>query len=78
MAPLTAAARGKLPANAFALPAEQVFPIQDASHARNAFSGAARAENVGNITQAQAATIKAKATAKLASLKPKAKAKKRK
>jgi hypothetical protein len=68
MAPLTTKARDKLPVNAFALPDSQTFPIQDASHARNAFSGAARAENAGNITPAEAATVRVKAAAKLDSL----------
>ncbi len=48
----------------FALPGGR-FPINDANHARAALSGASRAENAGNITAAQKATIDAKARAKL-------------
>lgn len=38
MAKLTAKARNNLPDSAFALPKERKFPIQDASHARNALA----------------------------------------
>lgn len=54
MAPLTTKARNKLPAKAFALPKERAFPIQDASHARNALARAHFA------SPAEQATIKSK------------------
>ena len=38
MAKLTAAARNALPASAFAEPAQRKYPINDASHARNALA----------------------------------------
>ena len=53
MAKLKAAARKKLKTGSFALPGERKYPIEDASHARNALSRAAH-----NATPAQQATIK--------------------
>jgi hypothetical protein len=47
------------------------FPIGDAKHARLAIGGATRSQRAGNITPAQAASIKAKARAKLKSGKAK-------
>lgn len=41
------------------------FPINNDKHARLAISGATRSENAGNISAATAASIKAKARAKL-------------
>ncbi len=64
MAKLTGSDRANLPQSTFAGPGRS-FRIPDKSHARAALSGASRAENVGNITAAQKATIDAKANAKL-------------
>ncbi len=41
------------------------FPIGDAKHARLAIGGATRSERAGNISASTAASIKAKARAKL-------------
>jgi len=54
MARLTAAQRRALPASAFVYPAQRKYPINDASHARNALARAAVAQNYGS-----AATVKA-------------------
>lgn len=64
MAKLKASTRNALASSTFALPGRK-FPIPDKNHARAALSGASRAEHVGNITAAQAATVRAKAKAKL-------------
>jgi hypothetical protein len=64
MSKLTTKARNNLPKSKFAGPGRS-FPIQDATHARAAISGASRAENVGNISSKTANSIKAKARAKL-------------
>jgi len=60
MARLTAAARNALPASAFAGP-NRTFPVNDASHARAAKSGASRAERVGNISSSTKKKIDARA-----------------
>jgi hypothetical protein len=41
------------------------FPIGDKTHQRLAISGATRSQRAGNITPSQAASVKAKARAKL-------------
>jgi hypothetical protein len=65
MALLTAFARKKIPTSQFALPGARKYPIQDAAHQRNAISRAAQQRNAGNLSSAQAASIIAKARAKL-------------
>jgi hypothetical protein len=65
MAVLTAADRKKLKRSQFALPGRVAFPINDATHARLAIGGATRSEHAGNISASTAAAIKAKARAKL-------------
>ena len=64
MAALKAATRKRMPKGDFAGPGRS-FPIEDKKHARLAISGATRSENAGNISASQAASIKAKARAKL-------------
>ncbi len=64
MTNLTPAIRRTMPASDFAAGPGH-YPINDPAHARLAISGASRAENVGNISPAKAAMIKAKARAKL-------------
>jgi hypothetical protein len=64
MAKLTTAARKSLPGKEFAGPGRS-FPVQDATHARMAISGATRSMHAGNISASEAARIKAKARAKL-------------
>jgi hypothetical protein len=63
MAKLTSAARKKLPTKVFGLPEKRAYPINDASHARNALSRAA-----ANATPAQQKTIKAKVHAMFPSI----------
>jgi len=62
---LSSAARDKLKASVFAGP-NRSFPINDASHARAAKTGASRSYNVGNISADEKARINAKADAYLA------------
>lgn len=50
MAKLTAATRNALPASSFVFPGSRKFPIEDASHARNALS---RAGAKGGAVQAK-------------------------
>lgn len=64
MSKLTASARKGIIDSAFALPGRR-FPVEDKNHARAALSGATRALNAGNITPSQAATVRARAKAKL-------------
>ena len=53
MAKLTAATRKKIPGKEFALPGKRKYPIEDASHARNALARAAH-----NASPAEKETIK--------------------
>ena len=53
-----------MPKSQFAGPGES-YPIPDANHARLAKSGASRAANVGNISEAQKESIDDKADRKL-------------
>jgi len=64
MAKLDAAARKRMPASDFAA-GKGHFPINDATHARLAISGATRAERAGHISSSEEASIKSKARAKL-------------
>ena len=64
MAVLTAADRRAMPKKEFAGPGKS-FPVNDATHARMAISGATRSEHVGNISMSEADKIKAAARAKL-------------
>ena len=59
---LTAAARRKIPARDFALPGGR-YPIEDASHARNALSRVS-----GNGTPAEKVRVRAKVKAKFPSI----------
>jgi hypothetical protein len=63
MAKLTAATRNRLPASAFAGP-DRSYPVQDASHARNALSRASH-----NAYPALKAKIRAKVHAKFPDIK---------
>lgn len=67
MARLTAPQRGKLPAKVFAGP-NRSFPIPDKPHAVAAERLVGRAKKAGSITAPEAATIKTKAAAKIASV----------
>jgi hypothetical protein len=61
MAKLTSKARNSLPTNAFALPAQRKYPVQDASHAANAKARAQQQFNKGAISQGTLSKIDAKA-----------------
>lgn len=65
MAVLNAERRREMPRSEFAGPGRS-FPINDATHARLAISGASRAQHAGNISASEVANIKAKARKKLA------------
>lgn len=54
MAVLTAAARKKLPASAFAIPSHRAYPIHDLAHARDALARVA-----ANGTAAEKAQVRA-------------------
>lgn len=56
MAKLTTTARKDLPARDFAGPG-RTFPVENKSHARDALSGASRAEHAGNITRSEERAI---------------------
>jgi hypothetical protein len=60
MAKLTTTARKALPDSDFLGPGRS-FPANDATHARQAISGATRSANAGNISESTAASIKSKA-----------------
>ncbi len=64
MAKLNSKARNALPDSAFAGPGRS-FPVEDKVHAEKALQLVGRSVKAGNTTPAQAATIKAKARAKL-------------
>lgn len=64
MAKLTTKARNNLPDAAFAGP-HRSYPVQDASHARNALARVSQAVNAGRMSTSTAAKIKAKARKKL-------------
>jgi hypothetical protein len=64
MAKLDAEDRKEMPGKDFAGPGKS-FPVNDATHARLAISGATRSERAGNISESQEAKIKAKAERKL-------------
>lgn len=58
MAKLTTEQRNKLPAKTFAGPGRS-YPIPDKAHAANAKARATQQENKGNLSEGQAAHIRA-------------------
>ena len=66
---LTAAARARIPQGKFGIVDPRTgkgkYPVEDASHARNALSRVSQQENKGNISAAEAAKVRAKANAEL-------------
>jgi hypothetical protein len=64
MAKLNKEKRDNLPDSAFLGPGRS-FPGNDATHLREAISGATRSEHAGNISESTAESIKAKARKKL-------------
>lgn len=65
MAKLDAKSRDKLPAKDFAEPEKRAYPIEDASHARNAKARASQAVKAGRMSKAEEAKIDKKADAVL-------------
>lgn len=61
MAKLTTKERNALPASKFAEPKERKYPINNASHAKNAKSRASEMENKGKISKATEKKIDSKA-----------------
>jgi hypothetical protein len=72
VAKLTTETRNKLPDSAFA-GAGRSYPIENASHARNALARVSQQENAGNISESTADEIRAKARKKLRFFRPKSK-----
>lgn len=65
MAKLTAAKRKKMPKSEFGLPGSRGYPMNDASHARNAMARASQAVNAGRMSKSTEAKIDSKARRKL-------------
>lgn len=61
MAKLTSAQRNALPSSDFAIPSERKYPIEDASHRRNAKARASEMENKGKLSGKTKSKIFAKA-----------------
>jgi hypothetical protein len=61
MAKLTTKKRNSLPKSEFALPGERKFPINDASHAKNAKARASEMEHKGKLSTSSKAKIDSKA-----------------
>lgn len=61
MADLTEKKRNSLKSSTFGLPGERKYPMPDKSHAANAKARATQQVKAGNLSPAQAATIRAKA-----------------
>jgi hypothetical protein len=65
MAVLKARSRNALADRVFGLPEKRAYPINDASHARNAKARASQQYNAGRLSKGQKARIDAKANRKL-------------
>lgn len=61
MTKLTTKARSKLPASDFALPKSRKYPVENASHAKNAKARASEMEHKGKISESTKSKIDAKA-----------------
>ena len=61
MAKLTSAKRNALPSSDFAIPSERKYPIEDASHRKNAKARASEMENKGRLSPKAKSKIFAKA-----------------
>ena len=58
VATLTTKQRKAIPTSKFALPDERRFPVNDASHARNALARAAQGVKAGTLSTADAAKVR--------------------
>lgn len=65
MTKLTTKARKEIPSKDFGMPGSRKFPVEDASHARNAKARASEMEHKGKISESTKAKIDAKANRKL-------------
>lgn len=63
MAKLSESDRDKLPASKFAKPHTRAYPIEDASHAKNAKARASQAVKAGRMSKAEESRIDEKADA---------------
>lgn len=61
MAELTEHERANLPDEVFGLPEKRAYPMQNASHARNALARVSEAENDGHISHHDAERVRRKA-----------------
>lgn len=61
MTKLTTKARKEIPSSKFALPKERKYPVENASHAKNAKARASEMEKKGKISKSTEAKIDAKA-----------------
>ncbi len=61
MAKLSTKARNKLPKSEFGLPGERKYPMENASHAKNAKARASQMEAKGKLSPSSKARIDAKA-----------------
>lgn len=61
MAKLNAAERKHIPASDFGMPGSRKYPMPDKSHAANAKARATQQVGKGNLSEASAARIRAKA-----------------
>jgi hypothetical protein len=61
MAKLSESDRDKLPASKFAEPDKRAYPIEDASHAKNAKARASQAVKAGRMSKAEEGRIDKKA-----------------
>jgi hypothetical protein len=65
MAKLSSSERKKIPASKFAEPGKRAYPVEDASHARNAKARASQAVKAGRMSKDEKAKIDKKADAAL-------------
>jgi len=65
VAKLSSSARNKLPKSKFAEPGKRAYPVENASHARNAKARASQAVKAGRMSKGEKAKIDQKADATL-------------
>ena len=65
MAVLSTEARKRISKISFGLPTKRAYPVENASHARNALARASQQYNAGNLSGSEKAEIDRKAHAKL-------------
>jgi hypothetical protein len=65
VAKLSSSERNKLPKSKFAEPGKRAYPVEDASHARNAKARASQAVKAGRMSKSEKEKIDRKADATL-------------